>query len=292
MITPFLKRVFALLLVLFLIPACGGSPGGGGGNGGAHTLKAVVLSGPQEVPAVSTTATGDATLEVDANHTQISVTLNVSGLSNITEAHVHVGPPQQDGDIIFVLSSGSFTSPLTRTLTSADLVPSPGAGINTFSDAVNAVIDGKTYVNVHTLAHSGGEIRGQVGPVPLKASLNGTQETPPVSTSATGTMTLKFNDDQSSFTLTLKTYGLMNATDAHIHVGAIGVPGPIIFSLASGSVPSTLHLTVTSTDLTQQPGSGINNFNDAVDAMLSGNTYVNVHTVAHSGGEIRGQIGP
>ena len=46
------------------------------------------------------------------------------------------------------------------------------------------------------------------------------------------------------------------------------------------------------TDLVPQAGQGINNFGDAVSAMLSGRSYVNVHTMANQMGEIRGQLVP
>src|SRR5437016_7740809 len=45
---------------------------------------------------------------------------------------------------------------------SANLVARPEAGINTWTDFINALIAGNSYVNVHTTAHTGGEIRGQL----------------------------------------------------------------------------------------------------------------------------------
>jgi hypothetical protein len=47
----------------------------------------------------------------------------------------------------------------------------PGAGINMFADAVNAIEAGQTYFNIHTVAFPGGEIRGQITVVPESASL-------------------------------------------------------------------------------------------------------------------------
>src|SRR5437588_4910463 len=50
------------------------------------------------------------------------------------------------------------------TRTPDKLVARPDAGINTWTDFINALIAGNTYVNVHTTAHTGGEIRGQLVP--------------------------------------------------------------------------------------------------------------------------------
>ena len=48
------------------------------------------------------------------------------------------------------------------TLVTDDLSPQPGLGIETFADAVAAIREGRTYVNVHTVANPGGEIRGAI----------------------------------------------------------------------------------------------------------------------------------
>ena len=49
-------------------------------------------------------------------------------------------------------------------------------------------------------------------------------------------------------------------------------------------------VTLTAADFRPDPADGINTFQDAVDAMLSGNTYFNIHTVRFPMGEIRGQL--
>src|SRR5437867_2182630 len=67
------------------------------------------------------------------------------------------------------------------------------------------------------------------------ATLIGANETPPVVTPATGQFDAILNDAQDSMTFTLTYSGLMGTmTQAHIHRGAAGVPGPIIYWLATG----------------------------------------------------------
>ncbi|SCX90391.1 CHRD domain-containing protein [Nitrosospira sp. Nl5] len=110
----------------------------------------------------------------------------------------------------------------------------------------------------------------------LKVNLSGDQEVPPVQTSATGTGTIKVEDDKS-IKGTITTSGI-KGTGAHIHEGAVGKNGPDIITLKKASdnewsVPAGAALT------------------DAqYDAYKAGNLYVNIHSDEHKSGEIRGQL--
>ena len=87
---------------------------------------------------------------------------------------------------------------------------------------------------------------------------------------------------------------IVDVTAAHIHLGASGTNGPVIVPLftgpqKSGSFTGTLaKAAITEADLTG-PMKG-KTFADLAAAVLSGQTYVNVHTAANPNGEIRGQI--
>jgi cysteine-rich repeat protein len=121
-------------------------------------------------------------------------------------------------------------------------------------------------------------IRGETcddGGTEYTATLDGSQENPAVPTAATGTATLVLNPDQS-VTYELTATGL-SGTMAHIHVGAPGVNGDIIVTLAGG--PTTWAGTSAPLSIEQ------------VALLKAGRLYLNVHTVANPGGEIRGQIG-
>jgi hypothetical protein len=108
--------------------------------------------------------------------------------------------------------------------------------------------------------------------------LNGNQEVPPVSTAATGSGTITALMDRS-VTGTVTTTGVAG-TAAHIHMAAPGGNGPVIVPLNKTgdnvwSVPAGIRL------------------NDAqYEAYKLGNLYVNVHSAANPGGEIRGQLTP
>lgn len=111
------------------------------------------LSGAAEVPAVTTTGTGAATLWLVGNHLSWNVTY--SGLSaNAIAAHIH-GPaaPGAATGVIIPFSGASGTS---GTITGS---------VNVTNTAyLGYIVDGLTYVNVHTSTNPNGEIRGQVGP--------------------------------------------------------------------------------------------------------------------------------
>ena len=110
-------------------------------------------------------------------------------------------------------------------------------------------------------------------------TLSGAEEVPPVTTSASGSGTITVKDDKS-VSGSVKTSGVA-ATAAHIHMGAAGRNGPVIVPLTKGSDGSTWSVRA-----------GAKLTDAQYDAYKAGNLYVNVHSAAHKGGEIRGQLKP
>lgn len=124
-----------------------------------------ILSGANESPAVATQAGGVTSLIVGKDSIDFSLNLSPLPVSSVTAAHIHYGPPGSNGPILFSLYDsldGPFTTPQTGRLTFSNLQQRADINILTFSDAVNAIMAGNTYVNVHTAANSAGEIRGQL----------------------------------------------------------------------------------------------------------------------------------
>ena len=110
----------------------------------------VTLHGDQEVPAVKTNAIGSGFFAI-SNDRKVSGQINVINIKAVA-AHVHEGAPGASGLIVFpLLKSGdtSFSVPPNVMLTEAQFA---------------AFQAGKLYVNVHTEAHPGGEVRGQLKP--------------------------------------------------------------------------------------------------------------------------------
>ena len=151
-------------------------------------IRHASLSGDQEPPppagpvVVTTTARGDLTLTINAARTQVDFILDViTPLPNITQAHIHIGPIGTNGQIVLDFCTNLPAPPanvpvpppcptapftLTGTFTAANLRPSSplivAQGVNNFTDAVNHILSGDAYANVHTQAFTSGEIRGQI----------------------------------------------------------------------------------------------------------------------------------
>ena len=111
--------------------------------------------------------------------------------------------------------------------------------------------------------------------VTFRATLNGTSEVPANGSTATGAATLTFNTTTKIFTVAV-THNIAAPTGGHIHLGAAGVNGAVIFAFTSLTSP----INYTSAALTV-----------AQETDLMANLhYVNIHTAAFPGGEIRGQL--
>jgi hypothetical protein len=120
--------------------------------------------GANEVPAVTTTASGIATMSLSG--TTISYSIKVNNLNNPVQAHIHAGSPSASGPVRFWLCGGggqpdcATGTPLTGTLITA--TNSATTGAITMDSLLVLMRNGNAYVNVHTTANPGGEIRGQV----------------------------------------------------------------------------------------------------------------------------------
>ena len=129
-----------------------------------------ILSGSNESPAVTTQAGGVTSLAVGKNSIEFNLNLSALPASRVTAVHIHHGAPGASGPILFSLYDdldGPFSTPTAGRLTFSNLQQRADIGILTFSDAVNAIMAGNTYVNVHTVANTSGEIRGQLLSRPL-----------------------------------------------------------------------------------------------------------------------------
>ena len=111
--------------------------------------------------------------------------------------------------------------------------------------------------------------------IPYQAMLDGAQEVPPVTTQASGSAVLAFDDATKKLTGTVQFSGV-TASAAHIHTGAVGMNGGVAHALSSTS-PIAVDVTLTPQEETDLAASGL---------------YINIHSDAEPGGEIRGQIVP
>ena len=120
-------------------------------------------------------------------------------------------------------------------------------------------------------------------PISIKVDLNGAQQVPPVQTAATGKADLTYDPATRVLTWNLTYSGLSGpATMAHLHGPAMaGKNAPPVVWLSEKGAPVGNPIKGEATLTPEQ-----------AQQMLAGEWYVNVHTQANPGGEIRGQVTP
>jgi hypothetical protein len=124
----------------------------------------------------------------------------------------------------------------------------------------------------------------------FRATLTGAEEVPPVESRARGRISVFARLRSLEYSLVLS--NAREVVAAHIHCGQLGENGPIGVTLyASGPVTvngTYAHGPILAPDINND--CNWKNVGDIVQAAVSGNAYVNVHTDAHPRGEIRGQL--
>jgi hypothetical protein len=136
------------------------------------------LTGFQENPTLSSSATGTADVEISKDGNSVSYTLSYSGFgTNIRFAHIHLGRPAINGSIMVFLcandtppagvppcpqNGGTVSGTLTASNVLATTNPPQGVAAGEFEEFVQALRAEAAYANVHSVAFPAGEIRGQV----------------------------------------------------------------------------------------------------------------------------------
>ena len=131
--------------------------------------------------------------------------------------------------------------------------------------------------------------------------LTGDAQVPPVNTEAFGFADIRLfqNGTSSAIEFRVIVCDIENVTLSHIHVGSATSNGNIVIHFIdqpSNPISSPNGCTVLAhgvrgpNDLHPDTASGVLTWTDFVHALMSGNTYVNVHTTQNPKGEIRGQL--
>ena len=130
------------------------------------------LKGFEEVPAVSTVASGKFTAKIDRSAQLIDYKLSFQDLeANSLFAHIHLGQRTANGGVSVFLCGGGDKPPcpptsgtVEGTIDPADVIGPTSQGIapGEFDELVTAIRAGVTYANVHSSKFPGGEIRGQI----------------------------------------------------------------------------------------------------------------------------------
>ena len=131
------------------------------------------LTGDQEVPPVDTKAVGEFVMKLSDDRQSISFRLIASNIIDVNQAHIHRrAPGALTGGVVVwlypaasppVLIPGRSSGVLSEgTFTSANFVGFMAG--KTMAEFLTEVAAGRTYANVHTVAHPAGEIRGDIIP--------------------------------------------------------------------------------------------------------------------------------
>lgn len=264
------------------LAGCGGG-GGGNTNPGVETTVRAALSGLQVVSAVTTTASGSASLTISAARDRITVKLDTVNLTNGTAARIRLGKVGATGEAMFTIYESSTPMPASVSNTATAATFTPVGSVTSFAQAITAILAGQAYLEVSTAANPNGEIRGQIGPVSLTATLTGVG-----GATGSGGATVVINDAQNRLTITLTSQALTKPISADLRAGSAG---PTVFTFynqtTDGALTSPFTKTLDATNLIT--GSGLN-FDQALGYLIGGQGYVAVNTEGKPTGEIAGTL--
>ena len=172
-----MKKLGLVVLALFCLSALTVSAAEKEKNRLRARLTGIAEANGPSTVITDGTGTFTATINDDAT---ITYTLTYANLSTpVQQAHIHIGATKLNGGVsIFLctnLANGPAGTPLcptdatnsgtvTRTVSTADVIgpASQGVPAGSMAQVARAIASHVTYANVHTTAHPGGEIRGQI----------------------------------------------------------------------------------------------------------------------------------
>jgi hypothetical protein len=236
------------------------------------------LSGTAENESVETDGIGAVLVELYGD--TLIATGSFTGLeSNFAASHIHMGHAGTNGGVVTGLTA-NITDNTSGVFASSD----NQFGLST--DQKMGLFDRGMYINVHTDLNPGGELRGQIlgdATAYFKTKLNGNHENDPLfDVEGFGAANIEFAGNRiivsGGFDQLSSAF-----TGAHIHAGPVD---------GNGGVEIALSPTITN-DTTGVFDPKMNTYTVTTDqamAMYSEGTYVNVHTSANAGGELRGQL--
>lgn len=227
------------------------------------------LNGGNEVPAVNTTGKGLVSVIYTANTNIMEINLLATKLTGpIKSIHFHKGAAGANGAVIEDLKTFVVGNTIIAKF-------KPGAYISDLRA-------GNIYLNIHTDAFPGGEIRGQLTSIKgmhFDAWMTDDQEVPRVDNN-----TLALSMGFVTSTLDRLSYRILidnpvsTITAAHIHKSKLGIAGGVVVDLGKSLNGQTIS------------GDSVVITKDLLSDFLTGSLYFNVHSPTFPSGEVRGQI--
>ncbi len=237
----------------------------------AHPAQAATTSfvagvnGANEIPPVATGGSGVVKVTVDDVSLQVCIDASdVTGLSGpITADHIHAGAAGVEGAVV-VNFNGQVVTCVTSDATTVGNILADPTGF---------------YVNLHTAANPGGELRGQLGTSlvrTLTTVTSGANEVPPNGTTGGGPVTVTIDTGSNRVCLDASAVtGLTGPTeDNHIQQGAAGISGPSVVDFGGETVVCVITTPAVTASILANPAG----------------FYVNLDTDNFSNGEVRGQL--
>jgi len=174
------RIALAGLIAVTLSMVAGVAADDGDDQGGGNRLQATLV-GFNEVPSVSTAASGRFRARISQDEQSIEYTLSYSGLSSVVQqAHIHFAQQHTNGGIVVWLCQGAVRAPaavanltpecpqegeVSGTITAASVLTIASTqqiAATELAEVIAALRGGAAYANVHSAISGGGEIRGQV----------------------------------------------------------------------------------------------------------------------------------
>lgn len=129
----------------------------------------------------------------------------------------------------------------------------------------------------------------------LRADLTGGNETPApgVLTGSYGVADVTVNLATLTVSWSIDVFNMPSGTNnAHFHVGNPGIAGPTVINIPfPNNISNDYNLSGSATSANAlRPDQGIRSWEDAIQAIVGGAMYINIHSAANPGGEIRGQL--
>ncbi|MEO6245263.1 MAG: CHRD domain-containing protein [Opitutaceae bacterium] len=247
------------------------------------------INAAQENPATSSTATGSAIMLYDVAANTFDLVVSISGMTNLaTASHIHEGAAGVNGGVVTNLGADAVYVRSGSTLTQTF------RGITHGGDKLK-LIQGGTYFNIHSAQFPGGEVRGQLiaRPIRLVANLDVAQEAaafPALNFTAVnnfGAAVFVYDPTANTISIRHSLYNYSSTfTNSHLHTGGPGVSGPVHTQLGTsataGAYNSTNGVISGSHDAVPYAGNPIE--------LLTGLNYINYHSQAFTGGQLRGQV--
>lgn len=270
MITPLIRKgIVVLATAVLALPASA-----------AIVRLNATIDAAQETTTSTSTATGTAQMWYDTAANTFTLSVSVNGMANtISASHVHEAAAGAAGGVASGLGDETAYTRSGNDLTARFTDVAYGGTAAT-------LLSGGAYINIHSAAFPGGEIRGQLiaENVNLWAKLSPEQETHGVTSDAYGVATMDINPNTGKFQLIVFNYNFTNTlTASHIHEGAAGANGGVVNGLGGAADYNNNGNTYSQVwnDVT---------YSGDIATLLNGGSYINVHSDEFGAGEIRGQL--